>query len=220
MMTTIRGFWRNFIGQKEPEVVETAASAALSADAASPPPATQINNVKLDIAPNDLLLAYVQQNPGVIDVAQLKLDSPALNALRVAGIRVIVPLVSQGELIGLINLGSRLSEQEYSSDDHKLLTDLAAQAAPGSARGPTRETAAGGSGGTGTDRAGTARRPTDSANPAAAGAAGAGELARDRLLPAGTGSRGRFLQISSSSPTARSASLSPMSPTKGCRPPW
>jgi anti-sigma regulatory factor (Ser/Thr protein kinase) len=33
-------------------------------------------------------------------------------------------------LIGLINLGSRLSEQDYSSDDHKLLTDLATQAAP------------------------------------------------------------------------------------------
>ena len=50
--------------------------------------------------------------------------------LRQADIKVVVPLVSQGELIGLINLGSRLSEQEYSSDDHKLLADLAAQATP------------------------------------------------------------------------------------------
>lgn len=50
--------------------------------------------------------------------------------MRAAGIRLVVPLVSQGELIGLINLGSRLSEQEYSSDDHKLLADLATQAAP------------------------------------------------------------------------------------------
>jgi serine phosphatase RsbU (regulator of sigma subunit)/anti-sigma regulatory factor (Ser/Thr protein kinase) len=41
-----------------------------------------------------------------------------------------VPLVSQGELIGLLNLGSRLSEQEYSADDRALLSNLATQAAP------------------------------------------------------------------------------------------
>ncbi|MEZ4592996.1 MAG: SpoIIE family protein phosphatase [Chloroflexota bacterium] len=122
MMTTIRGFWRNFRGQKEVAVVETAV--------APPTPVTQINNLDLDISPNDPLLAYVQQNPGVLDVSQLKLDSPALTAMRDAGIRLVVPLVSQGELIGLINLGSRLSEQDYSSDDHKLLADLATQAAP------------------------------------------------------------------------------------------
>lgn len=121
-MTTLRGFWRNFRGQEEASVVETAVS--------TPTPVTQINNLDLEISPNDPLLAYVQQNPGVLDVSQLKLDSPALTAMRDAGIRLVVPLVSQGELIGLINLGSRLSEQDYSSDDHKLLADLATQAAP------------------------------------------------------------------------------------------
>ena len=44
--------------------------------------------------------------------------------------KLVVPLVSQGELIGLLNLGPRLSEQDYSSDDRKLLDNLAAQAAP------------------------------------------------------------------------------------------
>ena len=39
-------------------------------------------------------------------------------------------LVSQGELIGTLNLGPRLSEQDYSTDDRRLLTTLAAQAAP------------------------------------------------------------------------------------------
>ena len=38
--------------------------------------------------------------------------------------------MSQGELIGLLNLGPRLSDQAYSSDDRKLLDNLAAQAAP------------------------------------------------------------------------------------------
>ncbi|MFZ1401297.1 MAG: SpoIIE family protein phosphatase [Candidatus Promineifilaceae bacterium] len=126
MMTTIRGFWRNFIGQKEVDVVD--ASALNAAETAVP--TTQINTLDLSIAPNDPLLAYVQQNPGVLDVQQLKLDSPALAVMHSAGIQLVVPLVSQGELIGLINLGSRLSEQEYSSDDHKLLADLATQAAP------------------------------------------------------------------------------------------
>ena len=50
--------------------------------------------------------------------------------MRAQGLKLIVPLVTQGELIGLLNLGPRLSEQEYSSDDRKLLENLAAQAAP------------------------------------------------------------------------------------------
>ena len=43
---------------------------------------------------------------------------------------MVVPLVTQGELIGLLNLGPRLSDQEYSPDDRRLLESLAAQAAP------------------------------------------------------------------------------------------
>jgi len=41
-----------------------------------------------------------------------------------------VPLVTQGELVGVLNLGDRMSEQEYSSDDRRLLNNLATQAAP------------------------------------------------------------------------------------------
>jgi serine phosphatase RsbU (regulator of sigma subunit) len=122
MISTLRGFWHNFTGQKEREVTAVADT--------PPTPATQINNIDLDIAANDPLLAYVQQSPGVLNLTQLKLDSPALTAMRNAGIQLVVPLVSHGELIGLINLGARLSEQEYSGDDHKLLADLATQAAP------------------------------------------------------------------------------------------
>jgi hypothetical protein len=50
--------------------------------------------------------------------------------MKMAGVRLAVPLVSQGELIGLLNLGARRSEQEYSSDDRRLLNNLATQAAP------------------------------------------------------------------------------------------
>ena len=84
----------------------------------------------VDIAPNDPLLAYLQSASGAVDIEALELDSPALAELKAAGVKLAVPLVSQGELIGVLNLGPRLSEQEYSSDDRKLLDNLAAQAAP------------------------------------------------------------------------------------------
>src|SRR3954454_1636536 len=94
-------------------------------DAAAPP-----EPVAVDIAPNDPLLAFFEAATGAVDVDGLELDSPALRELKAAGIKLAVPLVSQGELIGVLNLGPRLSEQDYSSDDRRLLDSLAAQAAP------------------------------------------------------------------------------------------
>ncbi|UCC53390.1 MAG: SpoIIE family protein phosphatase, partial [Anaerolineaceae bacterium] len=122
-MTTLQGIWRNLRGQKD-EVDKG------DAVAAAPQSAPPIATLDLEIAPNDPLLAYVQHVTGVLEVDKLQMDSPALNSMREAGVKLVVPLVSQGELIGLINLGPRLSEQEYSSDDRKLLGDLAGQAAP------------------------------------------------------------------------------------------
>jgi serine phosphatase RsbU (regulator of sigma subunit)/anti-sigma regulatory factor (Ser/Thr protein kinase) len=84
----------------------------------------------VEIAPNDPLLAYFQSAGGAVDIDTLELDSPALRELKAAGVKLAVPLVSQGELIGVLNLGPRMSEQDYSSDDRKLLDNLAAQAAP------------------------------------------------------------------------------------------
>src|SRR3954454_9850059 len=84
----------------------------------------------VEIGPNDPLLAYFQSANEAVDVVALELDSPALRELKAAGVKLAVPLVSQGELIGVLNLGPRLSEQDYSSDDPKLLDNLAAQAAP------------------------------------------------------------------------------------------
>src|SRR5512139_738757 len=84
----------------------------------------------LDIAPNDPLVAYFHSSPGVVEIEKLRLDSPALSELRESGAQLIVPLVAQGELIGLLNLGPRLSDQDYSSDDRVLLNNLATQASP------------------------------------------------------------------------------------------
>jgi serine phosphatase RsbU (regulator of sigma subunit)/anti-sigma regulatory factor (Ser/Thr protein kinase) len=84
----------------------------------------------VEIAPTDPLLGLFEGASGVVDIDELELDSPAVRDLKAAGVKLAVPLVSQGELIGVLNLGPRLSEQDYSSDDRKLLDNLAAQAAP------------------------------------------------------------------------------------------
>jgi serine phosphatase RsbU (regulator of sigma subunit)/anti-sigma regulatory factor (Ser/Thr protein kinase) len=98
--------------------------------AAEPVRAPDDRAIAVDIPESDPLLAYLQSAPGPVEVAKLELDSPAVQALREAGVALVVPLVSQGELIGTLNLGPRLSEQDYSTDDRRLLTTLAAQAAP------------------------------------------------------------------------------------------
>ncbi|RPJ38594.1 MAG: GAF domain-containing protein, partial [Chloroflexi bacterium] len=86
--------------------------------------------IEFDINPTDPLLAYLLSVSSVVEIDKLHLESPTLTRLREAGVKVVVPLISQGELIGLLNLGPRRSEQEYSADDRRLLNTLAAQAAP------------------------------------------------------------------------------------------
>src|SRR4051812_32954539 len=112
---------RRFLGRRR--TAEGAVPAPRAAAETVTPESTAV-----EIAPNDPLLAYLQSD--AVDIEALELDSPALRELKAAGVKLAVPLVSQGELIGVLNLGPRLSEQEYSSDDRKLLDDLAAQAAP------------------------------------------------------------------------------------------
>jgi len=90
----------------------------------------QMTPPPMDIAPNDPIVAYFLSAPGAIEVDKLHLDSPALQAMKNAGVNLAIPLVSQGELVGLLNLGPRLSEQDYSTDDRGLLNTLATQSAP------------------------------------------------------------------------------------------
>ncbi len=132
-MTALTRPIRRLLGRGAPAIEAAPATTRPAApitepETATPDPAT--SSVGLDIAESDPLLAYLQSAPGPVDLAKLELESPAVDALRAAGVALIVPLVSQGELIGTLNLGPRLSEQDYSTDDRRLLTTLAAQAAP------------------------------------------------------------------------------------------
>jgi serine phosphatase RsbU (regulator of sigma subunit)/anti-sigma regulatory factor (Ser/Thr protein kinase) len=83
-----------------------------------------------DIAPDDPLTLYLLGAHGAVELDKLNLTSPALSSMRAAGVKVAIPLISQGELVGLLCLGPRLSQQDYSTYDRKLLNDLASQAAP------------------------------------------------------------------------------------------
>src|ERR671910_288731 len=119
-----QGFWQSLFGRDEgPEPREEVPEPVVETT-------VQESGPELEIAPNDPIVAYFASASGVVEIEKLDLDSPALRAMKEADIKVVVPLVSQGELIGLLNLGPRLSQQEYSADDRKLLNDLATQTAP------------------------------------------------------------------------------------------
>ena len=105
-------------------------AAAPAASARPPRRANVLETAPIDIAPNDPILAYFHAGSGAVSVDEFQLDSPAVRQLRANGVKLVVPLISQGELIGLLNLGPRLSEQDYSVDDRRLLEKLAAQASP------------------------------------------------------------------------------------------
>lgn len=83
-----------------------------------------------EIDPADPLLAFMQGVSGAVDITGINLDSPALRRLREEGVVMVVPLVASGELIGMVNLGPRLSDAGYSTDDRHFLEALAGYAAP------------------------------------------------------------------------------------------
>jgi serine phosphatase RsbU (regulator of sigma subunit)/anti-sigma regulatory factor (Ser/Thr protein kinase) len=97
------------------------------------PAATRATAVAGEVVPipdNDPLLPYLLSVGAPVEVDKVNLSSPAVEAMRKNGVHLIVPLISQGELIGTLSLGRRLSDQPYSTDDRKLLAGLASQVAP------------------------------------------------------------------------------------------
>src|SRR5215217_839807 len=89
-----QGFWQSLFGRDErqeprEEIPEPVVEASFQG--AVP---------EVEIAPNDPIVAYFASASGVVEIDKLDLDSPALLAMKAADIKVVVPLVSQGELIG------------------------------------------------------------------------------------------------------------------------
>lgn len=122
MVLLRRRFWQGLLRRRQENRTQTVIPAQA-------PPARE-SWPQIDMALNDPLLVYFQHVAGVVEIEKLELDSPALRTMKAAGVKLAVPLISQGDLIGILNLGPRMSDQEYSSDDRRLLNDLATQAAP------------------------------------------------------------------------------------------
>ena len=97
-----------------------------------PPPgrAWHADTVPVEVGRDDPIVAHLEPAPGPVALDELEVDSPAGHALQAAGLRLVVPLVSQGRLVGLLALGPRRSGRDYAGDDRKLLEDLAGRAAP------------------------------------------------------------------------------------------
>jgi serine phosphatase RsbU (regulator of sigma subunit)/anti-sigma regulatory factor (Ser/Thr protein kinase) len=132
-MTLLNQSLGRWFGRRSSTTIAAATSAAPTADASPlPSPAEALvadPTSELAIPETDPLFAFLQSASGPVDIRGLSLDSAALTGLRDAGIALVVPLVAQGELIGTVNLGPRLSEQPYSTDDRRLVATLAVHAA-------------------------------------------------------------------------------------------
>jgi serine phosphatase RsbU (regulator of sigma subunit) len=85
---------------------------------------------EFSVANNDPLLAYALDYPAAMEVNRLQLGSPLLHTLQTYEVELVLPLVSQGELIGLLTLGLRLNGEEYTREDRISLNTLATQVAP------------------------------------------------------------------------------------------
>lgn len=89
----------------------------------------KVTQIGCEIATQDPLLDLIHLTSDVIELERLELDSTALRCFKSGGVKLIVPLICQGELIGLLSLGVRLSGQGYGADDRRLLANLSSQAA-------------------------------------------------------------------------------------------
>lgn len=65
------------------------------------------------VADNDPFVAYALDHPHALELEGIHLASPLLQDLQAQAIEVVLPLASQGELIGLLTLGPRMVSVKY-----------------------------------------------------------------------------------------------------------
>lgn len=94
------------------------------------PADARATTIEVRIDPGDPLLAFLQDAPGPLEIKALPPASPAVVRLREQGAQVVVPLITSGELVGVLALGPRLSERTYTRNDRRLLDSLTRYAAP------------------------------------------------------------------------------------------
>src|SRR6266566_44828 len=82
------------------------------------------------VADDDPLILYVLSHPGTLEIDRLQLDSPVLQDMKLRAADMLVPLASQGELLGLLILGPHLKGEAYTREERTMLDTLAPQVAP------------------------------------------------------------------------------------------
>lgn len=85
---------------------------------------------ELELSADDPLAGHLLRAARPVDITDLDLDSAALTTMREAGLVLAVPLISAGTLIGVLGLGRRQSQRDYTTEDHSALASLAGYAAP------------------------------------------------------------------------------------------
>jgi serine phosphatase RsbU (regulator of sigma subunit) len=93
-----------------------------------PEPFSSTEEIK--VSDDDPLLNYMLRHPGSLEIDRLHLDSPALLELSLGGAEILLPLASQGELLGLLMLGPHLKGEAYTREERTLLDTIAPQVAP------------------------------------------------------------------------------------------
>ncbi len=98
------------------------------------PAAPAESNIRLieavPIPVGDPLETVLLTHGGPLELSSVDMESETLDLIREQGVELVVPLIGQGELLGALYLGPRLSDQPYSTDDRRLLGSLASQVAP------------------------------------------------------------------------------------------
>jgi len=81
----------------------------------------------LQIDSDDPIISYFQAFPEAIEIEKVVLDSPVINQLIEYGVKLAIPLISQGNLVGILCLNEQKAEEIYPTDDPRWLSDLAHQ---------------------------------------------------------------------------------------------
>jgi serine phosphatase RsbU (regulator of sigma subunit) len=89
-----------------------------------------VSKEEIMVADDDPLISYVLSHPATLEIDRLQLDSPVLQDMKLRAAEMIVPLASQGELLGLLILGPHLKGKAYTREEGAMLANLAPQVAP------------------------------------------------------------------------------------------
>ncbi len=89
--------------------------------------ASRYKRIELDAASS--IIKWLKENQDILVLDEIKSQNEVAEEMERLGVTILVPIISQEELIGTISLGNKLSGDIFSSEDIGLLQTLANQTA-------------------------------------------------------------------------------------------